>query len=353
MRVCVLLLILISSFSVCWAHAVLPSVKKNILEVYTVKKGDTLWDISAYFLENPWLWPQLWQANGYIKNPHLIYPGDQLHLVWVNDRPQLQFKKNVVLSPQIRVKHSAITTLQETLIFPYLAENKLITEQSLAQLPRVLGASEQRGYMSRGDKIWVDSELLLGTEWWVYRVAAEFVRKDKPDGKVISLKEVARLRTSEIQENMSLMTVESCRQEISQNDILLPAPITVSDVDMHFSPSKPPVDTQASVLGHLEGHRYIATSQVVVLDRGHLDNLAAGNVLQLFKPGAKVTGNKGDYAYKNEHGWLSEKQQLSRSLVGEVMIIRPYEYFSLAVVTRSLEPFRAGTLALPPRLTDR
>ncbi|MDX1304282.1 LysM peptidoglycan-binding domain-containing protein [Photobacterium sp.] len=352
MRACVLLFIVISSFSVCWADTTLPSVKKNIPEVYTVKKGDTLWDISAHFLENPWLWPQLWQANAYIKNPHLIYPGDQLHLVWVNGRPQLQFKKNVVISPQIRVQHSAITTLQETLMLPYLADNKLITEQRLAQLPRVLGASEQRGYMSRGDKVWVDSELLLGTEWWVYRVAAEFVRKDRPDGKVISLKEVAKLRALEIQENMSLMTVESFRQEISQNDILLPAPLTVSDVDMHFSPSKPPADIQASVLGNLEGHSYIATSQVVVLDRGHLDNLTAGNVLQLFKPGAKVTGNKGDYAYKNEHGWLPEKQQLSSLLIGEVMVIRPYEYFSLAVVTRSLQPFRAGMLALPPRLTD-
>ncbi|MEH6530093.1 MAG: LysM domain-containing protein [Photobacterium frigidiphilum] len=352
MRLGVLLFILIFSLPVSWANAELPIVNKNIPETYIVKKGDTLWGISAYFLDNPWSWPQLWQANVYIQNPHLIYPGDKLHLVWINGRPQLQLKKTVVLSPQIRIKHSAITTLQETWLFPYLAENKLITAKSAAQLPRVLGASDKKGYMSPGDRIWVDTELLLGTEWWVYRVETDFTRNDETKAKVVSLKEIAKLRTSEIQENMSLMMVESFRQEISQNDILLPAPLESADADMNFSPSTAPAEIQASVLGHLEGHGYIATSQVVVLDRGHLDNLTAGNVLQLFRPGAEVTGGKGNYAYKKAQNWLSAKRQLSSLHIGEVMVIRPYEYFSLAVVTRSLEPFRAGVLALPPQLVE-
>jgi hypothetical protein len=46
--------------------------------VYIVKKGDTLWDLSGQFLNDPFLWPKLWQSNQYITNPHWIYPGNPI-----------------------------------------------------------------------------------------------------------------------------------------------------------------------------------------------------------------------------------------------------------------------------------
>ena len=57
------------------------SINKQAPKTYTVVKGDTLWDISALYLESPWQWPRLWQLNSSIVNPHLIFPGDKLTLV--------------------------------------------------------------------------------------------------------------------------------------------------------------------------------------------------------------------------------------------------------------------------------
>ncbi len=47
-------------------------------EVYIIVRGDTLWDLAARFYGDPYLWPQLWEQNQYIRDAHWIYPGDPL-----------------------------------------------------------------------------------------------------------------------------------------------------------------------------------------------------------------------------------------------------------------------------------
>ncbi len=80
-------------------------LKEDVPETYIVKKGDTLWGISGMYLREPWLWPELWDVNPQIDNPHLIYPGDELYLVWVDGQPRLRMRRgrDVKLTPSMRV----------------------------------------------------------------------------------------------------------------------------------------------------------------------------------------------------------------------------------------------------------
>ena len=66
---------------------------------YTVKRGDTLWDIAAVFLKDPWFWPEIWQINPQVENPHLIYPGDVLSLAYGanGDAQRHAFRSTVAL----------------------------------------------------------------------------------------------------------------------------------------------------------------------------------------------------------------------------------------------------------------
>ena len=350
----VMILVLAGLSASAWAAAQQLKLIEGAPEIYTVKKGDTLWDISAHFLSNPWLWPELWQANDYIKNPHLIYPGDQLHLIWVDGQPRLSLKKRVHLSPKARVIRAPITTLQSSLMMPYLAQDKLMTPQHLERLPRVLGESSARDYMSQGDTVWVDSELEKGSEWWIYRPDMVFER-DLEDGesrevKVMTLKEIARGTVNGTEEEMSALTLTNFSYEVRQNDVLLPAPLPSEQLNLSFSPSAPPAELAAKVAGHFSGINYIATHETVVIDKGHLDGVIPGHVFQLYRDGADVVGRKGDYEYQKLGS--QKKFTLHQIPVGEIAIIRPYEHFSIGVITKSSEPIAPGTLALPPKTND-
>jgi len=84
-------------------------LRSDAPENYTVVKGDTLWDISGLFLQDPWYWPEIWQVNPQIQNPHLIYPGDVLSLIWVDGQPRIVLNQQSPansLSPKIRVAPS-------------------------------------------------------------------------------------------------------------------------------------------------------------------------------------------------------------------------------------------------------
>jgi len=54
--------------------------------IYVIQQGDTLWDISEIYLNNPYLWPYIWVKNKYIRDPDIIYPGEKLLIPYVDPK---------------------------------------------------------------------------------------------------------------------------------------------------------------------------------------------------------------------------------------------------------------------------
>src|SRR5687768_8686089 len=126
-----------------------PELKPNYPEQYSVVKGDTLWDISNTFLNNPWMWPEIWHVNPQISNPHLIYPGDVIRLVYFDGKPRLTLDTSnrvVKLSPQVRVLDGgeAIPTIPLDEINNFLSRSRIVTAEELERAPHVVSGEAKR-----------------------------------------------------------------------------------------------------------------------------------------------------------------------------------------------------------------
>ena len=113
-RVMGLCLLVVLMVSLCFALSIMAQEKKETEGVYTIKKGDTLWDISAKFLKDPFLWPKLWQRNPYITNPHWIYPGNPVRLSAIEEIKKEEPKKVVEEKPkEVEVKKEVTPVVAE------------------------------------------------------------------------------------------------------------------------------------------------------------------------------------------------------------------------------------------------
>ncbi len=124
------------------------SVRPDHPDEYVVVKGDTLWDISGKFLEQPWQWPAIWHANPQIENPHLIYPGDRISLVYIDGQPRLVVnggKQTVRLSPGIRKSpREAIPPIDWSAIEPFVTNARVLMPGTFSDLPYVVANESQR-----------------------------------------------------------------------------------------------------------------------------------------------------------------------------------------------------------------
>ncbi|MEO8123616.1 MAG: LysM peptidoglycan-binding domain-containing protein [Burkholderiales bacterium] len=145
------------------AHAGVPlsELAPNAPDTYTVKKGDTLWDISGLYLKRPWRWPELWGMNlEQIRNPHLIYPGQMLFLEKVDGRARLRMGRAVggsvdvvKLSPQVRSGPAgdALSSVNMNLIEPFLNEAVIFETNALEDAPAIVATTEDQVLLSRGN----------------------------------------------------------------------------------------------------------------------------------------------------------------------------------------------------------
>src|SRR3954467_12120621 len=151
--VCIGLLLTLTAF------AASVQLAKDHPDTYVVQKGDTLWSISARFLQRPWQWPEVWQANPQIHNPHLIYPGDVISLSYINGRPRLGINEEGSGFGGPRVRSTAVDDAIKPVplsdIEDFLKKPRLLSDDEFKHAPHVVGVEDHHLNGTPGQLVYV------------------------------------------------------------------------------------------------------------------------------------------------------------------------------------------------------
>jgi hypothetical protein len=298
---------------------------------YVVKKGDTLWDISARFLRSPWRWPDIWYVNPQVANPHLIYPGDRLDLTYVDGKPQLRLSRGTVkLSPQVRSKpwDGAIPTIPIGDIAPFLSRPYVLNPGQAEAAPYIVSFGQDHILGGTGISAYVRTLDEAGGRYHVVRPGGTY--KDADTGEVLG-EEATYIGTVEAIQpgDPGKVFFNSSEREAVIGDRLIPV---VGDTSWtNFIPHPPKDSIKGSIIAVMNGVSQIGQYNVVVLDRGAKDGLEAGHVLRIDQRGETVR----DVVTPDS----SDTVTLPDEEAGMLMVFRTFDRVSFGLVlnaTRSI-----------------
>ena len=295
---------------------------------YTVQVGDTLWDISATFLRDPWFWPEIWYVNPDIENPHLIYPGDVLGLVYIDGQTRITNVRASTyrMSPQARVTplSQAISSIPFEDVAAFLSSGLVLEKKQADALPYLLDTRGDHLIASAGNEIYVRGITgdTPGARYNIVHVGDPLV--DPDDNRLIGYHGIL-IGEGSLRRSGDPATVALTRtnQEAKLGDRLLPAAV---DVPLNFYPRSPSTTIDGRIISVVGGVSLIGQYQVVVMNRGSGNGLSVGDVLSVFQTGRVVEDRIG-----------GGKVKLPDEAAGTIMVFKTYDRISYGLVMEATQ----------------
>lgn len=353
---------------------------------YVVQRGDTLWDVAGRFLKRPWVWPEIWQANPQIVNPHLIYPGDVINLAYLNGQPAL----GVEGGPHARVIEEAIPTIPLSDIEPFLNQYHLFhTRKDMDSRPYVIAVEENRlrgipgqvayvrniGDFRAGDRVSIarptlvyrdlpewrgrkdERKRLRAQEWelgttlvpGVWRDSAESINYHNSRLLGYEVREAATGTVLRVGDPATVL-LEEAEFEVKKGDIVLP--VDNAPFDIHFYPRAPrSVPDNMRIMSIADALLFGGSRYVVALSRGAHDGVENGHVYALFQEGDRI---RDDVKYRKNsvYGAMTKfeyaRLELPAEFEAHVLIFRTFDEMSYGLVMEGVRPVTVGAIARAP-----
>ncbi len=355
------------------AYATAVEVNGGHPDTYVVRKGDTLWDIAGRFLQKPWLWPEIWQANPQIANPHLIYPGDVLSLAYLD---------RVTAQPGPRTE-APVTGVPLSEVEPFLKQLSVV--DSIDQLPYVVGLEGNRLRATSGQAAYVRlADAQVGQRWAVVRPTVRY-GQPKPtedltaNGDVtpgsgnlwkaynapnhrrgvlgyelaqVGLGTITQVAGGKTEASTLMLDANGDGREVRAGDRLVP--VEAQPYDLQFFPHVPAASLEGldvRVLAVADMFNAGGPRDVIAISAGRSQGVDNGTVFSLWRQGSHVAhrmkypnSSRMDDSPSTGAGRVS----LPDEYAAHAMVFRTFDNVSYALVMQGVKPVKVGYSAQHP-----
>jgi hypothetical protein len=360
-------------------YAIAQEFRGDHPDTYVVKRGDTLWDIAGRFLKRPWLWPEIWQANPQIRNPHLIYPGDVISLAYLD---------RLGLAPGPR-DGAPIDAIPLSEVERFLKDLRI--HDRIDNMPYVVGLEEDHLRAAKGQVAYIRGLgtarpgqrfavlrpvqtytmgrrraccALVGTDdldyagrrdidnherFWTETMLAKDgvmeplgIEMRKVNAGVVTRGEVGGIE-------VSTLLLDDENREVRIGDKVVP--VESIPYDLQFFPHPPKGQQPYGKLQILSVADMLSTGgprDVVAISGGSREGIDNGTVFSIWRVGSNVTDRvaQGDQYSLTDEQSVSfrnrDRVRLPDEFAGHVMVFRTFEKVSYGLVMDSIKPSRVG-----------
>ena len=345
------------------SSAILGTRAMSVPPIHTVKKGDTLWDLSGRYYGNPWNWPKIWSYNPQVTNPHWIHPGDQLRMRRAGEGG-MRDSANLLGTGAGGFVNRRPAVPRNTV---FLRGQGMIDDPEREVWGELIGSREDQMLLSEGNNAYLqikpNHDVQIGQELTIFRAVRrpEKVKgARRPPGMIIAIKGTVRVDHWDEKSRIARARIVESTDVIERGALIGP-------VGRRFDvvPPRPAsVDRWARVLTSIYPHELYGQNQVVFIDRGTEDGLSAGNRLFIVKKGdawrhtlktasksarARVRQDTPEASRSDSTPLKGDEKKFPEEVVGELRVLRANKYSSIAMVTASHREIEPGDRAVSRR----
>ena len=307
---------------------------------YKVRKGDTMWDIANKFLKNPWFWPEIWDKNQRITNPHLIYPGDVLYIY--SGPRQVRGKDTVTIkdhmTPQIRVERTGGVGEPISTLAPFLAFPRIMNEAEIDNAPYLVKGQDTNMLMVTDKNIYIKN--YRGKPMERYAVFSKGKAVIDPDtgqklghelsfGSHIQIEKVGPISTAKLLNMKREVRVGHRLLHMESQEQNLKAPMQI-----------PRQKVRGSVMALYDADLISGKGMIITINKGKRDGIKPGYMLGVYKPSYTTL----DPYPSTKKGYVSQidKVRIPPERAATAVVYSVTDRFSYALITKSDHEVRNG-----------